>query len=423
MQLGRLTAAFEKLLSRGFFHLVGLGTINKIITTVLNIVLVRLLSKYDYGIYSYAYNIASYFIIFNGLGATSAALQLCSEYFASEDRSERFFRYSYIVSGIVDVVFLLLILATSCFGQLAIPDAAPLLALYCAYPLLQQLCDIKTTYLRIELDNAGYAVATNIQTVLLCIFSIAGAFVFDAAGLVVGQNIALLLTYIWLCRKHPFNLLNGCLAALDKSDQRQYWEIAIISAFNNGISQALTLVGTTLVGILLLSEIDVSTYKVATTIPFALLFFPSSIITFVYPYFVRNKDNRQWTLRNYGLLTLSCVVIMGVITAVFIAFAEPVVSLVFGTQYLDAVPTFRVLLIGFFFTASFRTPTGNLLVTQRRLITNTVIGIASIILCVIGSYVLIPSFGLIGAAIVYDLCMIFGSVFTVLDYLRVTSCL
>lgn len=392
----------------GFFHIVGAGTINKAASTILSIVLVRLLSKYDYGIYSFAFNIASYFIIFNGLGATTAALQLCCEQFNNAENRDAIYRYAYQVSIAIGILFLLLILLTAAFFPLSIPKAAPLLALYCTYPMLQQLCDVKTVWFRVQMNNKAYALATNVQTILLCFFSVAGAFLFGAAGLAVGQSIALLVTFVWLCFRYPKSWSEGRLS-LALTKVKDFWGIALISAFNSGISQALTLLGTTLVASLTASEVAVSDYRVASTVPFALLFFPSAVATYVYPYFVRHKGDRSWLLKSYGLIIGGSACLMGAITLFFIVFAEPVVTLVFGGQYLEAVPVFRVLMIGFFLTASVRTPTGNLLVTQRKLAANTWIGIILLVACFMTSQVLIPSMGIMGAALSYDICMAVGS--------------
>ena len=90
----RISNLGNSLLKGGFFDIVGAGTLNKAIATIMSIVLVRVLSKYDYGVYSYAFNIASFFIIFNGLGATSAALQLCCEAYQDKDRERRLYAYA-----------------------------------------------------------------------------------------------------------------------------------------------------------------------------------------------------------------------------------------------------------------------------------------------------------------------------------------
>lgn len=414
----KITELGRTLFKGGFFDIVGAGTLNKAIATIMSIALVRVLSKYDYGVYSYAFNIASFFIIFNGLGATTAALQLCCEAFDDKDRECRLYAYAYRVSLAVGLLYLLLVLGIAFFVPLSIPSSGPILALYCAYPLLQQLFDIKTILLRVRLKNRDYAFAMNLQTVLTCIFSVIGALTFAAPGLAVGQSLALLAAYAWLCRRFPFDHRYLRSSSLARNDVVQFWKISLISAFNSGVSQAFTLLGTMFIGTLMADELAVSSYRVATTIPFALLFFPSAIVTYVYPHFVRHKNERDWTLRNYGLVTLGGGALMAAITLFFVLLARPIVVLIFGEQYLDSVPVMQIVMVGFFITATFRTPAGNLLVTQRKLVSNSVIGIIMIIVCFIASYALIPRFGMMGAAIVYDLCMVVGAVLSCVIYLK-----
>ena len=407
----------KSLFKGGFFDIVGAGTLNKAIATIMSIVLVRVLSKYDYGVYSYAFNIASFFIIFNGLGATSAALQLCCESYDNEDRERRLYAYAYRVSYVVGVLCLLLVLCVAFFAPLSIPASGSILALYCAYPLLQQLFEMKTIMLRVHLQNRIYALAMNLQTILTCVFSIAGALLFGAPGLAVGQSLAFLLAYVWLCYRFPFDGKYLLSSSLSHSDVMQFWKVSLISAFNNGVSQAFTLLGTMFIGMLTLDELAVSSYRVATTIPFALLFFPNAIATYIYPHFVRHKDNREWTLKSYCLVTLGSGLLMACITLFFILFARPVIVLIFGEQYLDAVSVMRLTMVGFFITAAFRTPAVNLLVTQRKLVINSVIGVIQIVACVVSSMILIPMYGMMGAAAAYDICMFVGTILSCAAYL------
>ena len=69
----------KKFKTTGFFSIVGAGTLNKIISFVTGIILVRILSKADYGAYSYALNIINFFVLLNGLGTSSCIVQLCVE--------------------------------------------------------------------------------------------------------------------------------------------------------------------------------------------------------------------------------------------------------------------------------------------------------------------------------------------------------
>ncbi len=417
--------ALKKLLgslfSGGFFHIVGSGFVNTALNFLMGVVLVRILSKADYGAYSFAYNIASFFIIFNGLGAVPAAIQLCSEHFKNKLESDAFFRYAYCIGILVDAAMLVMIIMIALFVPLSISESNQLLLLYCAFPLLTFLCDIKLAFLRIWMKNREYAWSTNVRTALTVMLSIVGALLFQAAGLIVGQSIALLMTWLYMVRRHRFDM--GKLFCkkpdeLSKQEKKEYWGIASVSALNNGLSQALSMTGIFLVGVLLESDEQVASYVVATAIPFGLLFLPGLLATFAYPYFVRNKNNRSWTLRWYSVYLGASIAAMGIITLLLILMSDWLVPLIFGASYQSSVPAFCVLMIGFFVTASLRQPTGNLLVSQRKLLFNTFVGVVSLIATIVASFMLIPSFGVMGAALSYSVTMLVGALLSVAYYLR-----
>ena len=130
-------------------------------------------------------------------------------------------------------------------------------------------------------------------------------------------------------------------------------------------------------GIVVANENVIAAYKVATTIPTALEFIPASVVTYVYPYFSRNKDNKQWLLLNYKRLVLSLGGVNLLITVALYILAPFLINLLFGRPYIDAVSPFRILVVSYFFAGTFRTISGNLLVTQRKLKFNTFVAVFS----------------------------------------------
>lgn len=411
-----MIAKYRKLFETGFFHIVGAGSVNKVLSVILSVALVRILSKVDYGCYAYAFNIASFFILFNGLGVCSALLQMCCETGIGR-KTDSFFAYGYKAGIVVDVVLALAMIAISFLISFPIQGSNRLLLLYCFYPLFMLMFELKLTWLRILLMNKEYAFMTNMQTVFMVVFSVAGALLYGATGLVIGQCCSYLLSYVVLCVKNPFRSMVAS-SSITKPDRFDFWKLSIISAFNNGLGQALSLIGTLLIGLLLASNELVASYKVATTIPFALLFIPGMIMTYAYPYFARNKDDRRWTLNGYRRLIMANVLCMAVLTILVVAFAEPLTMIIFGSEYLDSVSTMQLLMIGFFITAAIRQPSGNLLVTQRKLLWNTVVGVLSIFVNVVANLILVTGFGMLGAALAFDLTMLFGAVANTILYLR-----
>ncbi len=412
--LDRLKGPFAKLYRTGFFHIFGAGTINKAVSSLTMIVLVWLIPKAEYGLYSYVFNIVSIFALFNGLGASSALLQLCCEHMEDRPLMLAVFRYGERWGRVADVALAVLILVYALVAPGALPGSQPLLALYCLYPLVVLLCELRLVYLRSNLDNRAYAYMTNVQTLLLAGLSIGGALVAGVPGLIAGQYAAYVASFAVLAWRHP--LPKPMPEERDRTfSKREYWYVALVSSLNNGLIQALSLSGTFFVGQFLASDVAVASYKVATTIPFALSFAPTMLMTYAYPRFAAQCHDGAWTRRNYLRLTAACVGGFGALLAAGLAFGPQVIGVVFGEQYLDAVPSFRILMVGFFVTAALRQPATNFLVTQKRLLANTVMAAASIALNVVLSVALVPRFQMEGAAWAYTASMaLFGLVAPVL---------
>ena len=64
----KILPQIKKLFSTGFFHIFGGNVINKVITFVSGIILVHLLSKPEYGVFTYAWNIYGIVFLFSGMG-------------------------------------------------------------------------------------------------------------------------------------------------------------------------------------------------------------------------------------------------------------------------------------------------------------------------------------------------------------------
>lgn len=412
----RISGQLSSLLQTGFFHIFGAGSLNKTLSVVLSFVLVRIISKEDYGAYAYACSIVSIFTVLNGLGVIPAVLQICSELCVNKRESDAVFKYGYKNGIIADAGFAIILLTIGLFAPSVVKGSGELLLVYCVYPLTVFLYGIKTVHLRISLMNKDYALATNIQTVLLVFFSLIGSFFFQTVGLAIGQMLAYLLAYFYLCARYPFR--DKSKKVLSGSRRKDFWGVAGLSAFNELLSHALSLAGTLFVGWVLANSELVATYQIATLIPFGLLFVPSALVTYMYPYFARNNNKRVWTLRNYVKVTLGSIVLMGFMALSVIVLADPIVLLLFGDAYQDAVPLLRILMVGFFVQSAFRAPAGNLMVTQRKLLTNSIIGILTLAVSIIANIVLISHYSVIGAAVAYDITMLFSAVLYVAFYLR-----
>lgn len=402
MTLSSLRSLFAKVTSAGFFHIFLTSVLNKVLTFLCAVLVVRILSKTDYGVYSYAWNLLNIALLFNGLGAASAVLQLASE---SSQQMYRVWveRFGLRFGLVFDCLLCAVMLCVALFSSLPIEGSSLLLALCVAYPMPQFVFELQSVSLRAEFKNKEYAAATNINTFVIVISSVGGAALGGAIGLIVGRNLAVLLSVavVFLRYRVPRCMYDPACAKPQnaQAEKRDFFKIALVSAANNGLASLTYLVGTFFVGLLLVDANSVASYQAATVIPFALNFIPSALMTFIYPYFARNRSNRIWTFRWFPMVMAITFLVALVVAIPSILLAPHIITLVYGRDYLDAVPSFIVLMIGFTLTSSLRVISGNLLVTQRKLLFNTVTGVGTLGVLVVLCAILIPSFGIVGAAV------------------------
>ena len=393
----QINRILQKLGKTGFFHVFGSSVINKIIGFAGSIVLVRVISKSDYGIYTYADNILSFFLLASGLGAASGVLQMCSETDDPERRA-RLYRYGCRFGVLWNVVLAALILVIAYLVPLKIRGSNTLLALMCLLPTCTLFSELQRTYLRSEMRNQHYSYVNTFNSAATFVLSVGLALLWKAKGLVAAHYMAALLTagFAIIRYRVPFRIGDATISA---SDRRQMHHISTISMLNNGLSRMMYLLDIFVLGLFIADDTVIASYKIATIIPSALIFIPGSIVTYVYPYFARHRMDRDWVMRNYRRLTLYSGLLNGSIALGLFVLAPLILKIVFGAQYLDALVPFRILSVSFAFSGTFRILGGNLLVTQRKLGFNLFVAVFSSAMNTILNVVMIRQWASAGAAL------------------------
>jgi len=395
----RMTEKIKRLFNTGFFHIFCGSVINKVLNFVSGIILVRVISKSEYGIFTYAWNILSFILLFSGFGMSSGALQVCNEVFSDKKKMLSFYKHSVKFGVIFDFVLSFIILMIATLIPMPINGSNRLLLFMMFLPLILFLSNMQSIYLRIMRDNTHYAYYSMINVVLVGSMTIIGAYFFEAKGMVVGKYIAYAISVavalIWFKTPKSFWARNS----LSKSEKYDLYKISGISMLNSGLSELLYLIDVFIVGLVMIDELSVATYKVATQIPTALSFIPLSVVTYIYPYFAEHRNQKQWCLKRYYQTMFAIGLLNAVLSVSLIIFAPAIIKFVFGEQYMDALVPFRILSLSYFFSGTFRVIAGNLLVTQRRLKFNTMIAVSSGILNVIFDYLFILILGITGAAL------------------------
>lgn len=397
----------KEILKKGLIQIFSANVINKVVQFITMAFLTQIISKEDYGSFTYAQNLMSFVLLFEGAGVTTGILQYCS---VSKDTKEKvgILKYGIKIGILVNVALSIGVFFYAIFGKLPIEGSRNSLMMLACVPIFSVVFSAIQVFLRSTFRNAEFSILTTFNTIIYFFATVGLSLKMSVNGLIIGMYIAYLSSIVlgtWFIRKDIF-VKNIKLES--DFNKVKFLKYSIITVLTNAMSQALYLLDTQLIGVFTKDEAILASYKVATTIPFNLIFIPTSIMVFAYPYFAQNKNDKEWIAKRVSQLTKILLVINLVIGVGGIVFANFILS-IFGKQYLDAKGCFIVLMVGYIIAGTFRVPYGNILASlglvKANLINAVFSGIANIILDVI----LIIKYGSIGAAYATLLVFIISS--------------
>jgi O-antigen/teichoic acid export membrane protein len=402
--------AIKNAIKNGFLHIFSASLINKLIQFGTSIILVRLLSKESYGQWSYAYNILSIFLLMQGLGVVPGILQYVSET-DDYDRKLSYLKYGLEVGLLFNLIIAFFIPIYNIIFKMPLSGSKEILNYLFLIPLFTILYEIIQVFLRATLRNKHFSYITVINSATFFIGSVLGAVYFEKMGIVLGRYISYFVSVIvgYIFLKDDFKRLK-VISKPEKNKRKEFLKYSTVSMLSNAISGILYLIDTFLVGMILKNETVVASYKTATLIPFALNFIPISVITFVYPYFAKFRNDKKKVKYYYNQLLKYLSIVNFILSLFLFVFAPYIIRIFFGVEYMDSLIPFRILSIGYFITGTFRIPGGNIIASQKKVKINfynsIVSGIANIFLDIF----FIINMGANGAAIATVLIFLISSI-------------
>ena len=402
-----------RLRDTGFFHVFGSNVINKVVAFGSGILLVRLLSKNDFGLYSYSYNIITLFLLFNGLGTLTGMLQFGSENRNKDDHlSSAYLKYGFRIGLVFNIILMIAIVVYTIVFKLSLVGANCVLLAMSMIPLVVFISEAQQVYFRTNLMNKEFSYLNTVNTLLITVFSVIGAYLFQIYGVVIFRYFAYLLTIMLGIKlsKDTLNMLKDNNYCLNKKEKSQFLKFSLTATFNNAISHLLYTIDIFLIGIYIGNTDVIASYKTATLIPFALNFIPVSVITYLYPYFCGHNTDKQWIKSNFYRMMIILGLINLIITVILFLFAPLIIKILFGVKYLDSLIPFRILVIGYFFAATFRIPIGNIIVIIKKVQFNLYLSMVTGVLNIILGIIFIRVYGSTGVALATLGVFIFTSV-------------
>lgn len=394
----KLVEGAGKLCSTGFFSIFMSCVVMKIIGFLGGMLLVRLLSKSDYGAYSYVLNAYGILTLLADCGTGITSVQMCSEVYGNPIRQSAIFSFALRNAMLVSLFSCLLLFFSGLFYPYSSPNLLLLTSSLFLLPVITNLNRFILNNAQIKLQNNTYAIINLFSSLMRYLILLPAAYFFSLKGAVYSDYlIQSAVLFFGVYRSKDFLCFRASEKKLPREERFSFFKLSFSSALNNIINNSLTYCDVFLLGLILSSMEIIASYKVAAIIPTALMFIPSAVHVYVMPYFARHKDDIKWVKTRYfqvaGLMFAFNLIVCtgGTLTGSYI------LEILYGTGYRDASACFNVLLLGYFFS-SLRFITYIVIYTQRKVSVNIVITIVANVLNIILDVTLIPRFASLGAA-------------------------
>ena len=381
----------------GIVHALTANVINKAIGFISAMVVTRVLTTTDYGEWGYALNIYSYLLLFSGLGLISGNIQFGTEN-KGEGRAYSYYKYCISNGFIINIGLVIAAGVIISIINLPISGSKKYILVYLPHLFLEYIIAIAQGILRSKNQIKEYARSLNVNSVSVAVGTCGGAF-FGVAGIIIGKYIASIISMVFVSAyiKQSFSSIKYA-DRLDDIEKKNLWKYSLFTGASSAMNMLVYQLDVTLIGSMIRSTTDVAMYKVGTIIPNALQFIPGSIIIAILPTIIHHKDEIKWIRENVRKIYVYLALFNAVLTFVLVAIAPFIISITSGEKYLNAVPVFRVLMIGYFFSGTFRTLSLNLLAAFRRVKYGLLISFVSCITDICFNYLLIIKYQMIGAA-------------------------
>ncbi len=371
------------------------SVLNKVVSLISNVLVTRLLSVQEYGLWSFVQNQYSYLVLISGFGLLSGAFQ-----FGTENRNQKEEYYSYCLKNglLINSVLLLICFILSFWMDFSLEGVQGYLRVYLPILLLEYILNLLLTVLWCENRISEYARILNLNTVLIALGTCVGA-LWGITGIIVGKYLSYLFSIAQVVKKTRTESKKIKAAQRIRWPQtRSLWHYSLFVGASSAMNCLIHLMDISMIANLIKDPILVAVYKVATIIPVALSFIPNSIVVALLPNIVQNRNNIPWLKKNIKKMFLGMGLFNLVLCCGLYLFAPIVIAVMSGKQYLSAVPIFRILMAGYFFEGTFRLLSTNILAGLRCVNYGLFVSITSAVIDIVFNLMLIPNYEMAGAA-------------------------
>ena len=375
----------------------------KVVGFFASLVVVRLLTSDIYGSISYARSIIAIINPFVGFGAMYSLLRFGS-ISSSDEEKNALFRYSLTRGAFFSFLIIIFLFLFSWVYSFKIESARIYLVILSFSLLTEGLFETLQSYKRIKKKNKEYAISNFIKNSLGFFLSVVGIILFSGYGYAVSSVITPLIVFILFYIRLGKKRLYFGNASLDL-DKKKFWFYGFNVGLGSIAGQILYSLDIFLIGLLLADSRTIALYKVATIIPYNLIFIPISFMMTDFVLIAENFKNIYFLKKQAKKYIIIFSVLVIVILIPIYLFSKPLIKIIFGNNYENSYQIARVLIIGIAGGFVFRIPFGNILGAVGKAHWNVFNAYCMLFINILLDYFFIIKYGAIGAAYATSIIM------------------
>jgi len=397
-----------KVSAKGGFNLFWGLAISSIISSIGIIIIARLLSPSNYGLYSIALIAPNLIKIFRDLGIDQSTIRYTAKYKKENQKNNvktvliATTAFETILGTTLSLVTFLLsdLIGNTVFNR---PEIVPLIQIVSitilADALLKTAQSAFTGYEKMKHQSLTLIIQSILKTTFMTLFILLSL---DASGAIIGFTTASIITgliAILLFYKTIYKPLEDQKTTKNKIIN----ELKTMLRYGLPLSAAIILVGfinqfyNFLVAIYT-TDLQIGNYQVATNFSVLIAFFVTPVVTILFPAFSKiNAQEESETLKAVFQNSVKYASLL-IIPATFavMALAQPGVSTIFGEKYQYAPLYLTLYIIIYLYTALGYLSTGNLIKSQGKTTLNLKLATITFTLGITLSLTLIPTYGILG---------------------------
>ena len=384
----------------GGVHVISGSFLNKFVTFFGSIVIVRLLTKADYGGIRYVENLYNFFFLVAGMGISNAVLRFVV---LEDDLNEKRSVYSFMARTalIFNVVLVICGLVINSFYPHNGEFGSYGYLLYIMLLMLpaQYFNDNSLTLERAMFDNRRFAYLNLAFAITVILGKVIGAWRGDLMVYVIlGVVIQLVFAVSLGITNHRKYFKDVKAGPVPKEKKKRIITYSLQYMVTNGMWALFMLLDVYLIGRILNDPEAIADYNVAFAWPANISIVCQAAAMFINPYFIKNEDDPVWVRKNFRMMYGINFLAVAAVAVVMLVLAKPLIFINGGPKYYNVIPLMRIIVIGSLINNGLRYMIANCLAAMGRIKVNMAVSVLGVVALAVLDMVLIPRFHEYGPA-------------------------